>query len=146
MSTKVNATARHTQGISDMTARRLRRQPDCVDSLIGFRRTFTLATAVVDEATKETINMSDPVSSVTQAQVATQATDVRAKAPAPRPQSVPSETVQLSSAAQAALQEAVETQAQTAKEAGNGDLQAKRLLAKETAAKQEYTSTTHVVA
>jgi hypothetical protein len=90
--------------------------------------------------------MSDPVSSVTQAQVATQATDVRAKAPDPRPQPVPSETVQLSSAAQAALQEAVETQAQTAKEAGKGDLQAKRLLAKETAAQQEYTSTTHVVA
>jgi len=35
----------------------------------------------------------------------------------------------------AALQEARETPAQTAKEAGLGDLQAKRLLAKEAAAK-----------
>jgi len=90
--------------------------------------------------------MPDGVSSVTQAQVATQATDVRAKAPDRRPQPVPSETVQLSSAAQAALQEAVETQAQTAREAGQGDLQAKILLAKEAAAKEQLTTTTHVVA
>jgi hypothetical protein len=52
----------------------------------------------------------------------------------------------LSSAAQAALQEAVETQAQTAREAGQGDLQAKILLAKEAAAKEQLTTTTHVVA
>jgi hypothetical protein len=31
------------QVLSDMTAKRLRRQPDRVESLIGFRRTFTLA-------------------------------------------------------------------------------------------------------
>lgn len=45
------------------------------------------------------------------------------------------DAVQLSSAAQAALQEASETPAQTAKEAGTGDMVAKRLLAKEQAAK-----------
>ena len=48
------------------------------------------------------------------------------------------DTVQLSQTAQAALaamQEAAETPAQTAKEAGQGDGQAQRLLAKETAAK-----------
>ena len=42
----------------------------------------------------------------------------------------------LSSAAQAALKEASETPAQTAKEAGQGDVQAKRLLAKQTATKK----------
>lgn len=45
----------------------------------------------------------------------------------------PTDTVQISSAA-LALQEAVETPAQTAKEAGHGDHQAQRLLAKEAAA------------
>jgi hypothetical protein len=48
------------------------------------------------------------------------------------------DTVQLSHVAQAALaalKEVTETPAQTAKEAVSGDLQAKRLLAKETAAK-----------
>jgi hypothetical protein len=50
------------------------------------------------------------------------------------PQTQPKDTVQVSSAAKQALQEATETAAQTAKEAQSGDLQAKRLLAKETAA------------
>jgi hypothetical protein len=56
-----------------------------------------------------------------------------------KPQSVTAtDSVRLSQAAQimaAALQEATETPAQTAKEAGNGDLQAQRLLAREAAAK-----------
>jgi hypothetical protein len=56
-----------------------------------------------------------------------------------KPQSATStDSVQLSQAAQAmlaALQEASETPAQTAQEASLGDLQAKRLLAKEAAAK-----------
>ena len=58
-----------------------------------------------------------------------------------KPQSTPAKTtdsVQLSHIAQAALaalKEVTETPAQTAKEAIHGDLQAKRLLAKETAAK-----------
>jgi hypothetical protein len=43
--------------------------------------------------------------------------------------------VQISAAAQA-LQEVTETQVQTAKEAKSGDVQAVRLLAKETAAHQ----------
>jgi hypothetical protein len=48
------------------------------------------------------------------------------------------DSVQLSKTAQAtlaALQELTETAAQTAKEAGHGDLQAQRLLTKEAAAK-----------
>ena len=43
--------------------------------------------------------------------------------------SLPRDSVQLSSAAQAALKEAAETPAQTAKEAASGDHQAQRLLA-----------------
>ncbi len=42
-----------------------------------------------------------------------------------------SDTVSISSAATAALQEATETQTQTAQEARSGDMQAQRLLAKE---------------
>jgi hypothetical protein len=50
--------------------------------------------------------------------------------------SPPKDTVQISGAAHAALQEASETATQTAKEALGGDLQARRLLAKEAAAKK----------
>jgi hypothetical protein len=46
------------------------------------------------------------------------------------------DTVKISSAAQTALQEAVETSVQTAHEARGGDRQAQRLLAKEAAAKK----------
>lgn len=52
--------------------------------------------------------------------------------PAPSP-AAQADAVQLSSAAQAALKEMTETPAQTAKEASGGDVQAKRLLAKEEA-------------
>jgi len=48
----------------------------------------------------------------------------------------PVDTVQISNNAQAALKEILETSAQTAKEAANGDHQAQRLLAKETAARK----------
>lgn len=58
-----------------------------------------------------------------------------APAGAVAPKAQPKDTVQISSAAQQALQEATETAAQTAKEANGGDLQAKRLLAKEEVAK-----------
>jgi hypothetical protein len=54
----------------------------------------------------------------------------------------------LSSAAQAALaalKEAAETPAQTAKEASNGDKQAKQLLAKESAPRQQTKYRPHVV-
>ena len=80
-----------------------------------------------------------------------QVEDARARAPESQPQPVPVDKVELSSAAQAALRESVETPAQTAKEAGSGDMQAKRLLAKEEAAKEaaaktEAKSARHVVA
>jgi hypothetical protein len=60
---------------------------------------------------------------------------------------VPQDVVQLSTAAQAALREATETPAQTAKEAGHGDVQAKHLLAKQAAAKESAAGhKVHVVA
>jgi hypothetical protein len=90
--------------------------------------------------------MSSQVSSVTQSPPVPPPTDVRAKAHESRHQPVPSDTVKLSGAAQAALREALETPAQTAKEAGTGDLQAKRLLAKQAAAKAESAPSKHVVA
>jgi hypothetical protein len=46
------------------------------------------------------------------------------------------DTVSISSAAKAALQEVTETQVQTIKEAQSGNLQAQKLLAKEEAAKK----------
>jgi TRAP-type mannitol/chloroaromatic compound transport system substrate-binding protein len=70
--------------------------------------------------------------------VASPKTQTPAK-PAPAETKQTPDTVQLSSSAQAALavlKEAAETAAQTAQEAGKGDLQAQRLLAKEAAAKQ----------
>jgi len=84
--------------------------------------------------------MVNAVSNATPAQPVSQSTDTSAKKPAQSaPKSAPStDSVQLSQTAQAMLaarQEATETAPQTAKEAGQGDLQAQRLLAKEAAAK-----------
>jgi len=93
--------------------------------------------------------MSDHVGSATQVQAVPQPQDIKATAPESRPRPVPQDTVQLSGAAQSALREATETPAQTAKEAGSGDMQAKRLLAKQEAAKESAQAGgkhTHVVA
>ncbi len=54
---------------------------------------------------------------------------------APQPSAVPSDTVHLSESAQSALEESRETSAETTREARSGDLQAKRLLAEQAAAK-----------
>lgn len=82
--------------------------------------------------------MVNAVSNATQAQAVS--TETSTKKPAQSaPKSAPStDSVQLSQTAQAMLaarQEAMETAPQTAKEAGQGDLQAQRLLAKEAPAK-----------
>ena len=88
--------------------------------------------------------MVSPISNAAQAQPAAQSTRVPSKpAPSKPAQAQPKssgagDSVQLSAAAKtmaAALQEATETPAQTAKEAGQGDQQAQRLLAKEAAGK-----------
>jgi len=69
--------------------------------------------------------------------------DTKSAAPSPKQApsqaavapSTPKDSVQISTAAQTALQESKETQAQTAQEAAHGDRQAVKLLAKETASK-----------
>lgn len=84
--------------------------------------------------------MISPVHSAPQApqaqpQAAVQPSPARqpARATAPQPQAAVTDTVRLSSAAQI-RQEAIETPAQTAREAASGDRQAKALLAREAAA------------
>ena len=81
--------------------------------------------------------MVSPVTSATQvqAQAAVQPPAARPPQPEPavKPQPAATDTVKISVVAQA-LQEATETQAQTTKEAGSGDVQARRLLAQEAAA------------
>ena len=61
--------------------------------------------------------------------------ETNAKVSESRSQQAPNEIVQISSAAQAALKELTETKEQTVQEANRGDIQAKRLLAKEAAEK-----------
>jgi hypothetical protein len=89
-------------------------------------------------ATTNPAQTNPTTATATQAQSA-----AKAAAPSPKPASLPtpstspmvSDTVQISNAARA-LQETLETPAQTAKEASRGDRQAQRLLAKETAAEK----------
>jgi len=86
--------------------------------------------------------MSIAITSASHAAVSTQSA-VQPKAATKQPasqsasakvQPAPVDTVQISAAAQA-LKEAIENPAQTAREAAGGDIQAKRLLAKEAADK-----------
>jgi hypothetical protein len=80
--------------------------------------------------------MITPVSSATHAQPVAQPTAGAAPQAAPsKPQSAPTDTVQISSAAQQAQQEIIENPAQTAQEAAKGDRVAQRLLAREAADK-----------
>lgn len=80
--------------------------------------------------------MTTAVTSTTQTQPVVQSAPVNQESTQakPKPAAQAQDTVQISSAAQAALQEATETAAQTAKEARSGDRQAQKLLAKEAAA------------
>ena len=83
--------------------------------------------------------MISVVSNVTQTQPAVQASGPsKQKAVAPEAKAASTtDSAQLSQTAEAmlaALKEATETSTQTAKEAGSGDMQAARLLAKEAAA------------
>ena len=78
--------------------------------------------------------MITPVTGATQIQPAAQSTPASQKPAQPKSQGTTvTDTVQLSLAAQA-LQEAIETSAQTTKEANSGDIQARKLLAQEAAA------------
>ena len=77
--------------------------------------------------------MISPVRNATQNQPAADSTPVNEKSTQSKPQPIATDTVQLSSAALAILQEATEIPAQTLKEARGGDFQARRLLAREAA-------------
>jgi hypothetical protein len=92
--------------------------------------------------------MSDSVNSVTQIQPVAQAPSVRTKAAEPKSPPVATDTVQLSSAAQAALRESSEKPTQNTTQASSVD---KRLLAieevsKEAATQREAANTKHVIA
>jgi hypothetical protein len=95
--------------------------------------------------------MSDAVNSAASTPPSNPVAEVRAtraetkSAPAPTDIASP-EKVTLSSAAQAALREASETPAETAKEANGGDVQAKHLLAKRATDKAARSSRLHVLA
>lgn len=88
--------------------------------------------------------MINSVTSVppSQPQAVVQPVPEKPKTEPTKKQPASTDTVQISgsakAAAQAALQEATETATQTAKEAQTGDLQAKRLLAKEAEQKAVY--------
>jgi len=74
------------------------------------------------------IPMSSPISSVTQGQPEGQTTATHSKSPESKTAQAPTDSVQVSSAAKAILQEVQENHAQTVQEAAGGDNQAKRLL------------------
>lgn len=78
--------------------------------------------------------MSILVSSLTPSQPADNTTAAQSKAPESKTPQTPTDTVQVSSAAKAILQEVQENHTQTVQEANGGDSQARRLLAKEAAA------------
>jgi len=78
--------------------------------------------------------MINSVSSAAHAQSAIQPQAATQPPVRSNPQPVHTDTVQISAAA-LALKEAIENPAQTAREAAGGDLQAKRLLAREAADK-----------
>jgi hypothetical protein len=75
--------------------------------------------------------MITPVSSATHAPATVQSKPATPQTQA-KPQPAPTDTVTISAAKQI-VQESLENSLQTAKEAANGDLQAKRLLAREAA-------------
>ena len=75
------------------------------------------------------------VTSATKTKPEAQPAEANQKATHSKPQPAVKDSVQISSASQAAYEEATETTTQTAQEARNGDHQAQRLLAKEAAAK-----------
>jgi hypothetical protein len=77
--------------------------------------------------------MVTPISNTTPAQPLTPAQASSHQSDTSKTKPATADTVHLSSAAQSLLQEATESAAQTAKEAGAGDIQAQKLLAKETA-------------
>lgn len=79
--------------------------------------------------------MISPVTTAKAVQPEVQPTPLAQTAAPAKSQPAPTDTVQISNAARQALQETIETPAQTTKEAAGGDAQARRLLAREAADK-----------
>jgi hypothetical protein len=82
--------------------------------------------------------MSTPINAIKQAQPVQNPTPTAVasqKAGVPKSQALPADSVTISSSAKAILQEVSETRAQTQLEANGGDVQARRLLAREAASK-----------
>ena len=75
--------------------------------------------------------MSDLVSALAQTQSVPPAVEVRQKSAPQPPQAVPTDTVELSSAAQAALQQASDTPTQTEKDADTSEVQNQALRAQQ---------------
>lgn len=84
---------------------------------------------------QEILNMVSPVSNPPPNQSTAQPTAVHQASSETAPKPSAQDTVQVSNAAKALLQESLETSAQTAKEASSGDVQAIRLQARHAAAK-----------
>jgi hypothetical protein len=79
--------------------------------------------------------MISPVTGATHTQPVAQPAVAHQAPSAAKPQASPADTVQISNAAKALVQQALETSAQTSREASGGDAQAIRLPAKQAAAK-----------
>lgn len=79
--------------------------------------------------------MLNPISHATPAQAVVQPKHAPPAAPPAKTQAAPTDTVHISAAA-ALRQELTETSVQTTREANNGDIQAKNLLAREAADKK----------
>jgi hypothetical protein len=80
--------------------------------------------------------MSTPINGIKQVQAVQNLAPVAVasqKASVPKTQGLPADSVTISSSAKAILQEVSETRAQTQLEANGGDIQARRLLAREAA-------------
>jgi hypothetical protein len=107
----------------------------------------------LNEETRMTITPSAPqtpnVSTATPSSVGKAPDGKKASpdsSPPPAAGTVPKDSVHLTAAAQSAVSEATETHAQTTKEARQGDIQAKHLLAKQAAAKAAAEPPVHVIA
>jgi len=105
---------------------------DSADEVVEAERASTMSLAITNVTQTEPKAETTPAAPV--AKPATTNPQAAPAKPAATTISTPAATVQISSAAQALVQEALETQTQTLQEAAKGDPQAVRRLAKEATA------------
>jgi len=104
------------------------------DEVVEAERASTMSLAITNVTQTEPKAETTPAAPV--AKPATTNPQAAPAKPAATTISTPAATVQISSAAQALVQEALETQTQTLQEAAKGDPQAQRLALKEAAAQR----------